>query len=57
LIDFNISHHGKWTVLVTAENANVGVDVMEVEEPFNQSVGEFFDTLRAQVCTTSINDS
>ncbi|CAG8444391.1 2282_t:CDS:2 [Cetraspora pellucida] len=48
IINFNISHHGDWVVLVAAENCRVGIDVMKVECPKNQTVQEFFETLKDQ---------
>ncbi|CAG8725110.1 11275_t:CDS:2, partial [Racocetra fulgida] len=37
-----------WVVLVAAENCKVGIDVMKVEYPKNQTVQEFFETLKDQ---------
>ncbi|CAG8532335.1 18094_t:CDS:2 [Gigaspora margarita] len=48
IINFNISHHGDWVVLVAAENCRIGIDVMKVEYPKKQTVQEFFETLRDQ---------
>ncbi|RIB15987.1 putative 4'-phosphopantetheinyl transferase SFP [Gigaspora rosea] len=48
IINFNISHHGDWVVLVAAENCRIGIDVMKVEYPKRQTVQEFFETLRDQ---------
>ncbi|RIA90295.1 putative 4'-phosphopantetheinyl transferase SFP [Glomus cerebriforme] len=46
IINFNISHHGDWVVLVASENSSIGVDVMKVELPNNQSMEYFFETLK-----------
>ncbi|CAG8434786.1 11744_t:CDS:2 [Ambispora gerdemannii] len=55
-IDFNISHHGDWVVLVSIENfienrkqnLNViGVDVMKIEVP-NEPISQFFEIFRDQ---------
>ncbi|CAI2161715.1 7644_t:CDS:2 [Funneliformis geosporum] len=48
VINFNISHHGDWVVLVAGENSLIGVDLMKVELPFNQTIDEFFETLKEQ---------
>ncbi|CAG8607463.1 3652_t:CDS:2, partial [Scutellospora calospora] len=48
IINFNISHHGDWVVLVAAENCKIGIDVMKVEYPKRQTVEEFFETLKDQ---------
>ncbi|KAG9293783.1 hypothetical protein G9A89_019120 [Geosiphon pyriformis] len=48
IIDFNISHHGDWVVLVAAEIHNygmIGVDLMKVEEPHNETIEIFFNAL------------
>ncbi|PKY37524.1 putative 4'-phosphopantetheinyl transferase SFP [Rhizophagus irregularis] len=46
IINFNISHHGDWVVLVASENSLIGVDVMKVELPSNQTLEYFFETLK-----------
>ncbi|CAG8524789.1 16204_t:CDS:2 [Funneliformis caledonium] len=48
VINFNISHHGDWVVLVAGESSLIGVDLMKVELPFNQTIDEFFEILKEQ---------
>ncbi|CAG8504223.1 2538_t:CDS:2 [Diversispora eburnea] len=48
LINFNISHHGDWVVLVSSDNFLIGVDVMKVEKSNNLSVYQFFECFKDQ---------
>jgi len=35
-LDFNLSHHGDWVVLVAGTQCHVGVDVVKTDEPLEQ---------------------
>ncbi|CAB4010261.1 short-chain dehydrogenase reductase family 9C member 7-like, partial [Paramuricea clavata] len=45
---FNVSHQGDFVVLAAESSANVGIDVMKTEIKGNQTVAEFFHTMRRQ---------
>ncbi|CAG8528504.1 8495_t:CDS:2 [Paraglomus occultum] len=51
-VDFNVSHHGDWVVLVASENCRVGIDVMKIEEPYNENIETFLESLREQLSKT-----
>ncbi|XP_028397953.1 L-aminoadipate-semialdehyde dehydrogenase-phosphopantetheinyl transferase-like isoform X1 [Dendronephthya gigantea] len=47
-LNFNISHQGDFVVLAAESSRNVGVDVMKTEIKGNQTIPEFFHTMRRQ---------
>ncbi|XP_059502611.1 L-aminoadipate-semialdehyde dehydrogenase-phosphopantetheinyl transferase isoform X2 [Stegostoma tigrinum] len=46
--NFNISHHGDYTVLAAEPNLQVGVDVVKTDFPGSRSVAEFFRIMNRQ---------
>ncbi|RHZ62388.1 hypothetical protein Glove_340g77 [Diversispora epigaea] len=48
IINFNISHHGDWVVLVSSDNFLIGVDVTKVEKSNNLSIYQFFECFKDQ---------
>ncbi|CAG8499059.1 8559_t:CDS:2 [Acaulospora morrowiae] len=47
-VNFNISHHGNWVVLVAGENCQIGVDVAEIEKFSNKTIQQMFEIFKDQ---------